>query len=266
MGWSHHAAPGRELPPLERGFPAGAVLAVLVERPTVTVQRVAAAGGDLVVKRYFFPRLGQRVRALHRHTWLGLAKPAREARNLLRLGAAGAPALEPVAWGVLTRGVGIVHDGWLALPWLEGARTLEQALLAGETLPADWWDRLGAALGKVHAAGCWYRNLAARNVLLDEPADATAPSPRGHLIDPAKSAWLPAPLEPGRAAADLLLFGAPLAAALPPGAWAALLAAHGAFAAEDDPRALEAQIPRELHRRIEPWLRRECARFGAAAG
>lgn len=262
MSWKHHAAPRRSLPPLRGGFPDGAVRATLVDRPTVTVRQLDLAGGErVVVKRYVFPRWGQRLRALHRHAWLGLPKPVSEARNLLRLRAAGAPALEPLAWAVETGPLGIVRDGWLMLPWLEGSRTLEQVLLAGERPGAAFWRRLGAEVGRVHDAGCWYRNLAARNVLLaGDVAD-----PELHWIDPSKSQWFPPPLDPGRAAADLVVFLVPLEALLPAGAWAEFAGGYGRHGERAGPAALWDLMPRDLRRRVEQWVRRERERLAEAA-
>ncbi|TAH36775.1 MAG: hypothetical protein EYC70_07225 [Planctomycetota bacterium] len=255
MGWKHHAAPHGTLPQLRDGFPDGTVRATLVDRPTVRVQQLDLADGRRgVLKRYFFPYWSQRMRALHRHAWLGLPKPVNEARNLLRLSAAGVPALEPMAWAVKTSPLGIVRDGWLLLPYLDGARTLEQVLRAHTTLPEAFWSTLGAEVRRVHDVGCWYRNLAARNLLL-------TPELALHWIDPGKSQWLRAPLDSSRAAADLAVFLIPLQPFLPPGAWPAFQRGYGR-----PPAPLEdlwQELPRDLRRRCEHWVRREQDRLAA---
>lgn len=260
MGWKQHTAPHAVPPPLQDGFPRGTPRATLVDRPTVQVRQIDLADGRrAVVKRYFFPALRHRLRALHRHTWLGLPKPVAEARNLLRLEAAGAPALPPIAWAVETGPLGVVRDGWLLLPYLDGARTLEDALRAGAFAPGDW-RAVGAAVRRIHDAGCWYRNLAARNLLL--PAGGASL----YCIDPGKSQWHPAPLESGRAAADLLVLLLPLQPWLPPAAWSAFAEGYGAHRELAGPDALWPLLPRDLRRRCEHWIRREQERLAVPAG
>lgn len=256
MTWKQHTAPQQAPPPLRDGFPDGLTRATLIERPTVQVRQLELRDGRRVVlKRYFFPLWRQRLRALHRHAWLGLPKPVAEARNLLRLAAAGAPVLAPLAWAVETGPLGVVRDGWLLLPYLDGAVTLEERLRQpAAPLP---WPVIGRGIRAIHDAGCWYRNLAARNLLL-------APDGTQHWIDAAKSQWFAPPLPPSRAAADLLVFWQPLCARLPAGAWSAFAAGYGAPNLPADPTALEERLPRDLRRRCAHWLRREAERLGPA--
>ncbi len=257
MRWHVHRPAAAPPLALAWPWPASELQAVLVNRPTVRVERRRLLDGrQVLLKLYFFPHAGARVAAAFRHTWLGVPKVVREACNLMRLDAAGVPVPRPLAWAVARDRCGFVRDSWLLLPWLAPGATLEDLLLDGlAPTGAAFWETVGASISRIHAAGCFYRHLAPRNLLV-------APGGGLHWLDPARSTWVPPPLAAGRCAADLALFLLPLRELLPAGAAAAVLRGHGG-GMPVDPVDLLAAAPWRLRRRCRGWIAREEARLRA---
>jgi len=177
--------------------------------------------GRAVCKRYFFPRFSQRGRGLLRHTLLGTPKPVREARNLLRLDRCGVPVVVPTAWAVERSVLGVVRDGWILTPFLRSGHSLQELMQAGRGMDAETWRAIGASIRGIHAAGCWYRTLCARNLLVGEDGKLV------RWIDPSKAHWKTGPLSPSLASADLQVFWCPWRERAGQAAWEAFRKGYG---------------------------------------
>jgi len=237
--------------------PEGAVLRRLVDAPTVKVELLELPSGERAVRKlYSFPRWSQRLRGALRHSWLGQPKGEREAGNLSRLAAGGAPVVAPSSSGSERDALGFVRQSWLLLPYLEGRLGLDQ-IVAGAAAPpgpdgADaLWRQVGRGVRKIHQLGCFYRDLRPRNLLVGE-ADQ-------RWIDASKSRWFPAPLEPARAAEDLagLLLPLPVEEGERAWIWTCVRGGYGAFQELADPSALAGLLGGRGRRRLEAVLRRE---------
>jgi hypothetical protein len=107
-------------------------------------------------KTYSYRGLGPKARGMFRTTFLAPGRAARESEALLRLGALGL-APDPVA-RVERRTLGFLDEAMLAVRAVEGGRDLS-VLPCAPGLPAA----LGAALGRIHAAGLGRLDGAPRN-------------------------------------------------------------------------------------------------------
>jgi len=215
-------APGGPPVLVERGLPAGAPVRDLSIRPTVRVSLLKLADGRLAVcKRYCFPRMKQRRHGLLRHTFLGTPKPVREARNLLRLARLRVPVVSPIAWAVERNPLGVVRDGWVLTPWLSSSGNLQELMRREARIESETWVEIGGSIRKIHAAGCWYRTLCGRNLLIGKDRRSV------RWIDPSKALWKPAPLRPSLAAADLRVFWSPWRERVGKTAWEAFREGYG---------------------------------------
>ncbi|MDA1259560.1 MAG: hypothetical protein O3A20_02945 [Planctomycetota bacterium] len=143
------------------------VLSELVGTPTVTVEQRRDPSGELVVlKRYRFPKLGRRLEAALRHTWLfAVPKVRAETRALARMRALGIPTVEPLGYGFTSDGWGFVVDSFLLTRWWPHP-DLERLLREHGPPPTDAWHALGISLAVMHARGVRHGGLAPRNVLI----------------------------------------------------------------------------------------------------
>ncbi|PCH83381.1 MAG: hypothetical protein COB96_00865 [Planctomycetota bacterium] len=159
---------------------------VLLDLPSVRLERRTLVDGSCVAhKRYFFPHCGRRLEAAFRHTWKRPCRAQYEYENLIRLRAADVPTVTPHSWWCRRDGMGFVRDSWVASEWIEASSASD----LGSISPAhpDLLDeeklrtQLRDSIEKIHAAGCLYRGLHPRNVLI------TPSGPR--WLDPAKCRW-----------------------------------------------------------------------------
>jgi 3-deoxy-D-manno-octulosonic-acid transferase len=88
---------------------------------------------------------------------------------LRRLRAIGVAVPRPLLAGV--RRSGLFDRGDILVERLAGARNLVRGL-QDAPLPAATWQRIGEAIGRLHAAGADHRDLNAHNLLLVRDADA----------------------------------------------------------------------------------------------
>ena len=255
MGWKFTAAPKADLPELRDGMPAGERVERLVDRPTVTVDVLRGADDALVVcKRYFFPTLGSRLRGILRHTGFGTPKPTREFENLVRLQSAGADVAAPIASAVRRDLLQLVTDGWVLVAFEEGD-TLERLLLGERPPAADAWRAIGASVRTIHDAGCWYRNLCARNLMV-------GPAGRLAWIDPAKSRWQNGPVHETHALVDLIVLLDPVEPWMPDGSWEASFEGYGRWPGVRNAKDLLTLLPPITHSSVRGTLLRERKRLG----
>ena len=230
-----------------------------VDAPTVQVTlRRLPDGTEAVAKRYFFPRLSQRLRGAARHTWRRPCKAEREALNLGRLAAAGVPTPPLLGWDVVRDRAGFVRDSYLATQRMAGSADLQAKLLSGWTAPGDFWPAVGASVRAIHEAGCWYRKLVPRNLLVREGERGIELS----WIDPSSSRWPRGGPGDGERRVDLAVFLLPplRAGALSAEELRSTLLGYG-MAPPPGPQELTAALPARLRRMLRGVLAREAARW-----
>lgn len=106
-----------------------------------------------------------------RYFWRGAerSRAFREFRLLAFARERGLPVPAPIA-ARFQRG-GLWYRADILMAAIEGAHTLAQRLRdeCGAAIP---WRSMGAAIGRVHAAGIWHADLNAHNILLDHASSA----------------------------------------------------------------------------------------------
>jgi 3-deoxy-D-manno-octulosonic acid kinase len=182
--------------------------------------RVQSAAGAAVLRHY---RRGGLVARFNRdrYWWQGevRTRPFREFELLECMRAAGLPV--PVPLAARYRRTGLWYRGDLLTLAIEDARTLAQCIAA---LPSEIdWARIGATIGRFHAAGFPHPDLNAHNILVGTDACHLIDFDRGAAAEPAP-AWQQANLARLRRSLDKL--GASSRVHDFESGWRALCAAH----------------------------------------
>jgi 3-deoxy-D-manno-octulosonic-acid transferase len=153
---------------------------------------VSDAKGPMVMRHYWRGGLATSV-SMNRFVRAGAERSRgfREWRLLARMHALGLPVPRPVA--ALWRGAGLAETADLVVERIEPASDLARRLAAAP-LPPGAWASVGAAIGRLHAAGAWHADLNAHNVLLDAEGRAwIVDFDRGRIRAP--GAWAQANLK-----------------------------------------------------------------------
>ncbi len=155
---------------------------VILDLPSVCLERRSLSNrNEYAHKRYFFPNTMRRLGAAHRHTWRKPCRAQQEYQNLVRLEQLAVPVVKPTSWWCQRDAFGFVRDSGVISQWCD-APNAEQ--VSAEHL-ADWLieheTNLRESIAKIHGAGCLYRGLHPRNLLLS----STGP----RWLDPAKCHW-----------------------------------------------------------------------------
>lgn len=186
--------------------------------------RVRSPAGPAVLRHY---RRGGLVARFNRdrYWWQGESRtrPFREFELLAQMLAAGLPV--PVPLAARYRRAGLWYRGDLLTLAIEDARTLAQC--AASAPSAIDWARIGATIGRFHAAGFPHPDLNAHNILLGADACHLIDFDRGAAADPAPG-WQQANL--ARLRRSLEKIGAPARVHDFEAGWSALRAAHAAVA------------------------------------
>jgi len=161
---------------------------VLSSSSTVqVVKRTLADGQVVVLKHGWYAKFWRRLEAAFRHTWWGPARVEREAENLVRLSEAGVPTVPVLHCSVIRDCLGFVRHGWLVTRFID-APSAENHLRQVGALGEGFLDQVHASVQRIHATGCLYRGLHARNVLVTE---------KGPLwLDAPKAVWCKPPFSP----------------------------------------------------------------------
>lgn len=126
--------------------------------------------GDTMILRHY--RRGGLVSRLvddrYLRTGLRRSRPWRELALLTRLHAGGMPVPPPVAARISFENPLLPwYRGDLITGYLDGIRTLAEALRAGQLGDLDW-PGIGATIARFHAVGVDHADLNAHNVLIDD--------------------------------------------------------------------------------------------------
>jgi tRNA A-37 threonylcarbamoyl transferase component Bud32 len=142
---------------------------------TVRVDLPAEAGaGAVFVKRYHLLRWKVRIKAMFRGAFFGRSRAHAEFDRLERMRAAGAPVVDPVAWGE-RRILHFVRFSFLITEAVDGAvslTTFAQDHADGQRRPLSARDRraliesLGRCIGQLHGRGLAHGALFWRNILV----------------------------------------------------------------------------------------------------
>ena len=142
---------------------------------TVRVDLPAGAGaGAVFVKRYHLLRWKVRIKAMFRGAFFGRSRAHAEFDRLERMRSAGAPVVDPVAWGE-RRILHFVRFSFLITEAVDGAvslTTFAQNHADGQRRPLSFRDRralvesLGRCIGELHGRGLAHGALFWRNVLV----------------------------------------------------------------------------------------------------
>lgn len=227
-----------------------------IQRPTVEVSLVEFGWNEKgILKRYFFPKVGDRLRGLHRHTGWGTPKPQREAENFRLLNSCGAEVAQPLAWAV--ERYGWVRDGWILTRWFAEGQSLEDYLNRFETMDPELLRVAGQSLQTLHDSGCWYRKTAARNLLV-----RSYPYGRGFgsvWIDAAAARWPENGPQDWQRHWDLALMWVPLATKYPNLSWPEFCSGYE-YSLPPAAESLVDILPWSWQRRLKKVLRREIDR------
>ncbi len=200
MKWSCTDVSGQRAPELRAALESWPRQELLVETPTVRVERRLAPDGEsYAVKRYAFPRLVRRLEAAFRHTWLAVPKARAEMRALAQLRALGVPVVEPVGCGVRRDRAGFVRDSFLITRWWPHLDLDRLLSTAGPPSP-EAWRALGLSIAVMHVRGVRHGGLAARNVLVGREESGAW---RVRWLDPARARFRGRPLTRAEAERDL---------------------------------------------------------------
>ena len=147
------------------------------------VQIPGAAEHDhrAVLKRYWYPRLSDRLKGFFRNTFFGMCRAAREFRSLTRLGSVGCSLVRPIAIGE-ARTLRLLERSFILTEYLPGTKTLEDVLLSRSfrTWPFARRRKLAADLGcwvrAIHDRRFHDRDFFARNILVHRSPPRTGRS------------------------------------------------------------------------------------------
>lgn len=167
------------------------------------------AGQECVLRHY---RRGGMVAKLLGDRYLRATLPEsrawREWHLLANMAEQGLPVPVPVATRVITSGPFYRAD--IIMQRLSGARSLSQALEAGE-LSETQWREIGQCIRRFHKAGVYHADLNAHNILLSAEGSLSGPNDAVWLIDfdkgeirPVSRDWQTANLERLRRSLDKL--------------------------------------------------------------
>jgi 3-deoxy-D-manno-octulosonic-acid transferase len=138
----------------------------VADRPGDDVATRAANSGVAGVLRHYRRggRIGRWLGDRYLRVPLAATRPLAEFALLRRLRAVGLPVPRPLLAGV--RRGGLFDRGAIVVERIAQARDLAQRLHAAPLALAQW-RAVGAAVGRLHAAGVHHRDLNCRNLLLD---------------------------------------------------------------------------------------------------
>lgn len=156
---------------------------------TVHVPASAARPTGFFIKRYLYPKWRHRLRGMLRGTFFGAHRAQAECAALLRLRAAGVPAVRPVAFGSL-RVFHFLRAGFLITEEVPGARNLTAfaqdvrngAVRIGPRQRRAMIDQLATDVAHLRSVGAEHGQLFWRNILYRM---GTHDEPEFYFVDPA---------------------------------------------------------------------------------
>lgn len=155
---------------------------------TIYVPSLAAQSPGFYVKRYLYPKWRHRVRGMLRGTFFGAHRAQAECAALMRLRAAGVPAVRPVACGSL-RVLHFLRAAFLITEEVPGARNLtafardvrDGTVLIHPRQRRAIIDQLATDIAHLRSVGAEHGQLFWRNILFRMGAQD---EPEFYFVDP----------------------------------------------------------------------------------